>query len=105
MRAQVVDVVQVNPWKNIDIGGGHIISFVQYKGEICGLNDLHKRPDGTDCTGGWVAFAGRSWDRAFDGKITTWDVLQQDPLTLSPSLLCRVCGGHGWIRNGRWEPA
>lgn len=26
-------------------------------------------------------------------------------LTLTPSVLCRTCGEHGWIRNGRWESA
>jgi hypothetical protein len=32
-------------------------------------------------------------------------MVSRDPLTLSPSLLCRQCGLHGWIRNGRWEAA
>jgi hypothetical protein len=36
-----------------------------------------------------------------DGK---WQVESLDPVTLSPSLLC-PCGHHGFIRNGRWEPA
>lgn len=35
----------------------------------------------------------------------TWEVLKQDPLTLSPSLACRSCGHHGFIRDGRWVPA
>lgn len=26
-------------------------------------------------------------------------------LTLTPSILCRNCGNHGWIRDGRWVPA
>lgn len=26
-------------------------------------------------------------------------------LTLMPSMLCQRCGLHGWIRDGRWEPA
>ena len=34
-----------------------------------------------------------------------WDLISSDPLTLSPSLLCRVCGHHGSIRDGRWVPA
>lgn len=33
-----------------------------------------------------------------------WQIESVDPLTLSPSLLCRACGHHGFIRNGRWEP-
>jgi len=31
-----------------------------------------------------------------------WTVESLDPLTLSPSLLCRACGDHGFIRAGRW---
>jgi len=34
-----------------------------------------------------------------------WTVEKLDPLTLSPSLLCRRCGHHGFIRDGRWVPA
>lgn len=33
-----------------------------------------------------------------------WQIESVDPLTLSPSLLCRACGHHGFLRNGRWEP-
>lgn len=34
-----------------------------------------------------------------------WTVENWDPLSLTPSLLCRTCGLHGWIRDGRWLPA
>ena len=34
-----------------------------------------------------------------------WKVECIDPLTLSPSLLCRSCGFHGFIRNGNWVTA
>ena len=33
-----------------------------------------------------------------------WRMESSDPLTLSPSLLCH-CGDHGFIREGRWQPA
>jgi hypothetical protein len=29
----------------------------------------------------------------------------RDPLTISPSLLCEVCGWHGFVRDGKWVPA
>lgn len=35
----------------------------------------------------------------------TWEVQQWEPLTITPSVLCRTCGCHGWIREGRWVPA
>lgn len=34
-----------------------------------------------------------------------WRVESWDPLTISPSVLCRVCGDHGFIRDGKWVPA
>ena len=33
-----------------------------------------------------------------------WVVEQVQPLTLSPSILCRVCQFHGHIREGKWIP-
>lgn len=32
-------------------------------------------------------------------------IVQRDPLTISPSILCPDCGTHGFIRNGRWVAA
>ena len=34
-----------------------------------------------------------------------WTVESRDPLTLSPSILCKRCGHHGYIRNGQWVSA
>ena len=39
------------------------------------------------------------------GASPVWTVESYDPLTLSPSLLCRACGDHGYIRGGRWVRA
>lgn len=30
---------------------------------------------------------------------------QRDPVTLTPSLVCNICGDHGFIENGQWRPA
>jgi hypothetical protein len=35
----------------------------------------------------------------------TWTLDSEDPLTLSPSLLCTQCGDHGLVREGRGVPA
>lgn len=41
----------------------------------------------------------------------TWKVEQQDPLTISPSILQHAIPSlnapekHGWIRDGKWVPA
>jgi hypothetical protein len=34
-----------------------------------------------------------------------WAVAIKDPLTITPSIQCGVCGTHGWIRNGEWVDA
>lgn len=38
-------------------------------------------------------------------KRPTWEVQCWEPLTLWPSLLCRRCGHHGFVREGKWVPA
>ena len=90
----------------IDIGHGHQIKFVSYDGdERTGINDYHLRPDGTQCSG-WIPFEGGAWALSFEpGQIQAWKVEQSEPLTISPSVLCRTCGNHGFIRNGKWVPA
>lgn len=32
-------------------------------------------------------------------------IVREDPLTVEGSLLCRSCGTHGFVRDGRWVPA
>lgn len=34
-----------------------------------------------------------------------WEIHSEEPLTISPSLLCTACKVHGFIRNGVWVPA
>lgn len=36
---------------------------------------------------------------------THWTVESWEPLTISPSLLFKCCGDHGFIRGGKWVPA
>lgn len=90
----------------VDIGSDHQIQLVGYNGDPrAGMNDRHKRPDGSDCIG-FVAIDGGAWAKEFEpGQIQVWQVESWEPLTLSPSLLCRVCGDHGFIREGKWVMA
>ncbi len=90
----------------VDLGDGHTLTFASYKGEKrVGASIAHKRPDGSDCDG-WISFAGRAWANSFaPGAIATWTVECDDPLTLSPSVLCRGCGDHGFVRGGKWVRA
>jgi hypothetical protein len=90
----------------IDIGEGHWIKFAHYKGEVAAINDYHLKADGTLCAG-FISFRGRTWSKQFESNPAhqAWDVVCDEPLTLSPSLLCRACGDHGFIRAGRWVRA
>jgi hypothetical protein len=64
-------------------------------GKVAGLYYEHPGRSGEVCHG-WITFKPY-WK---DG----WDVQSWEPLTISPSLLCRACGHHGFIRGGRWVP-
>ena len=101
-----------------DIGHGHTLRYTswcpdrelnpQYDGipdvDRYGATIEHPHPQtGHDC-GGMVTFAGEVADR-LDPDRPKWTVESWEPLTISPSVLCRVCGDHGWIRAGQWVPA
>lgn len=89
--------------EHVDIGHGVTIWFYEYQGVRAGLIEEH--PSNVSPTGrcsGAVAFRGRPTD---DPQRPAWEVISEEPLTLSPSLACRTCGHHGFIREGRWVPA
>ena len=90
----------------IDIGDDHSIKYIEYKefGPV-GINVKHLTKEGKVCNG-WVPFKGKAWEQGFaPGQIEAWDIKSEDPLTLEPSILCTVCGDHGFIRLGRWVVA
>lgn len=90
------------PADAVDIGSGHRLSFKQFEGETSGVDWWH--PVGDGWCKGWVDFRGSKWAVQF-GPDTGWQVVQREPLTLQPSILCRVCQTHGFITNGQWVKA
>lgn len=89
--------------RTVDIGGDHTLVLVTPYGadEPTGADVKHLTPDGKPCIG-WILFdtsANRDWPAERKWQVESWD-----PITLSPSLLCR-CGDHGFVRNGTWVPA
>ena len=79
---------------------GHSVELGEIRtveGVTSGVNYAHLSPDGKRHES-FIHFN-------LFGEKTGWDVLSMKPLTLSPSLRCRRCDHHGFIREGRWVPA
>lgn len=101
----------------LDLGDNHTLQFVGWapdrdlNPQYADLPDVehygaivgHKKPDGSDCKSG-ISFASVVQQR-IDPNGSKWTVESWEPLTLSPSLLCRACGDHGFIRAGKWVKA
>jgi len=99
-----------------DLGDGH--SFVwlgDREGNVIGLIEHH--PNGPDATpgakycGGYVAWVASNAQRGVSPPYTARHQLvaggpgAEDALTIAPSLACRNCSSHGFIRDGRWVRA
>jgi hypothetical protein len=100
----------------LDLGHGHTLRYFSWAPErdinpqYDGIPDEpqagaildHLKPDGSTCSGA-VTFDTPTMQRV-SPNANRWTVESWDPLTLSPSVLCRTCGDHGHVREGRWEP-
>ncbi len=105
--------------ERIDLGHGHFLEFVgwhpdrdlnpQYEGiedvDRWGAEVFHPnaKSRGDECFS-FVTFDGEAQRRIAPHQ-SKWTVESAEPLTLSPSLLCGLCGDHGFIREKRWVPA
>ena len=72
--------------------------------EPCGFIVSHDRvgePDAPRCEGVIHTRPIRDADELW----TQEGELEAGNLTLSPSVICPIDSFHGWVRNGRWEPA
>lgn len=98
----------------LDLGNGHTLRFVGW-GPDRELNPqyahlpavgkfgaivTHLKPDGSECAG-YITFEGTV--ARYLGRSPVWTVREWEPLTLSPSILCKECGDHGFIHEGKWE--
>jgi hypothetical protein len=63
----------------------------------------HPTPAGGPCSS-CAVFDGETV-RRLEPNRPVWTVQSWEPLTISPSVLCRACGHHGFIRDGKWVPA
>jgi hypothetical protein len=79
--------------KNIgDIGHGVSVVLRYIDGKLEGADYVH------DCK-----ITGASFLPI--GLPDGWTLVSEEPLTLTPSVLCRSCGHHGFITDGKWVPA
>lgn len=89
----------------IDIGHGVCIEYTAWADHPkVGLIRYHPKPDGTPCVGSGLLFDLPGVHENFPSR-ALWQVEEWEPLTISPSLLCSLCGHHGWVRSGLWVPA
>lgn len=104
--------------QEVDLGHGHTYHLTRWAPdrelnpqfahlpdvEAWGATVSHLNDAGEPCRSGVT----------FDGPVqcelvpdhARWELVSLEPLTLSPSLLCRApgCTDHGFIREGRWVP-
>lgn len=73
------------------------------QGRWVGIDHYHRNGRGRWCGG--CALFDLPEVREHYSPHAVWQVESYEPLTLSPSLLCRTCGRHGHIRGGVWVPA
>lgn len=62
------------------------------------------RPYEADCVGS-VLFDIPENAAGDTANRVKWQVVQREPLTLTPSILRHECQLHGFITNGKWVPA
>ena len=101
--------------EKIDLGYGHFLKFVSWAPDRILNPQFADIPDNPRC-GADIEHPNKNNPSeicrgyiGLDPNVTAsaealWQVESWDPLTLSPSLLCTVCGDHGHIKSGKWEP-
>jgi hypothetical protein len=82
----------------IDIGSGVTIEKRYIDERLAGVAYWHECPKGAHA--GYAPIEG---EHCATGA--GWQLISEEPLTISPSLLCRACGHHGFIREGKWVSA
>jgi hypothetical protein len=82
----------------ITLAPGRVATPRYVDGELLGFAITHpcKSPEHTN-VGAWIPTHGIG-DHS-------WKLVCLEPLTISPSLACRVCGDHGFVRDGKYWPA
>lgn len=91
-----------------DLGNGHSYRWFSDEDGVFGLIEHHPNPERpSGYCGGYIAWRKGRRLPADQPKHQLVAGGPDDPehLTIAPSLQCRTCPSHGFILNGRWEPA
>lgn len=93
--------------ERLDFGEGRFMEFTRHDGWVVGALETHPSlTDGSPCVGSLFFDVPEVRKVYLDqSQHNRWTVESWEPLTLSPSLLCRACGNHGFVRQGKWVPA
>lgn len=92
---------------SLDFGNACGLTWLQNdREEVIGAIEYHLTPEGKRCEG-MISFDVPERDERYktNPDAPTWEVQSWIPLTISPSILCRICGHHGFIREGAWISA
>jgi hypothetical protein len=88
--------MEVEQRPRADIGHDVTIEVRLMDGAIAGVAYWHPCLNGARWEG-WIPLDPNVPDH--------WDLVREVPITITPSLLCRICGHHGHITEGRWVPS
>jgi hypothetical protein len=94
-----------------DLGDGHSFAWMyDSDSELYGLIEHHPKgpdahPDALHC-GGYIAWRQpKGQNVSLNHQLVAGGPGDEVSVTVSPSLQCRSCPSHGFIRDGRWVPA
>lgn len=75
-------------------------------GNWIGILEWHECIASQNHTDSGLSAGGVNFENAPESvRGARWHKSSDDPLTITPSILCRTCGLHGFITKGRWVPA
>lgn len=91
-----------------DLGDGFSFIFMEDADGVFGLIEHHPHPVDEQhpfgYCGGWVGWR-QSGAQEIKHQLIAGGPDDVEHLTIAPSILCRQCGNHGFIREGRWVRA
>ena len=97
-------MVSLDDEDTVSLGPTNGYRKVEYKGDWVGIREIHLNSAGSTCYG-YVPFDTPEAKEVSTEQAPKWQVESWEPLTLSPSLLCTICGSHGFIKQGKWVAA